>query len=119
MPDVTGDAVRELARGRDQATKAASLLLRLKRAARDSGDYDRFERYSTAYTAALEAEDKATKRLIAGLANPDEAKVRQLSTAIDELKARLTRLKRSEAALNDVASGITILTHAILLFGML
>ena len=118
MPDVVGDAAIAMARARDQAMTTAEELYQRKRAAMARGDFDDFERFATAYGAALDAEDKATKRLIAGLANPDEQKILTLAAATDELDARLERMKKSETELNDVAVAITTLVHAVLLFGM-
>ncbi len=119
MPDFLQRATREMTRARDEAMLAAEELFRRKQAAMDRGEFRAFERYSTTYKAALEAEDKATKRLIAGLTNPEQEDVVSLVAATDELNERLEKLTSEAKNLSDVAVAITALTHVILLFGLL
>ncbi|WP_022685457.1 hypothetical protein [Sphingomonas phyllosphaerae] len=119
MADLLKRAIREMTRARDEATAAAEELFRRKQDAMDRGDFRGFERYSTTYKAALDTEDKATKRLIAGLTNPDDGDVASLKEATDELDVHLEKLRSEEKSLKDVAVAITALTHVVLLFGFL
>lgn len=112
------DAIAEMARARRVARATVAECLRRKEAAYDAGDYDEFDRCAAAYRDALNAEDQAARRLIAALANPTDADVKSLKDAADDLEARLEAEKNAAATIGDVAVGITILMHAILLFGL-
>jgi hypothetical protein len=115
----TEEALAEIAKARDLARESVDELERRKRDAYNSGDYDAYDRYAAAYRDALTAEDKATRRLIAGILAPSDSNLASLKAATASLQARIAAFKADAAQLSDLAASLTIVTQAILLFGLL
>jgi hypothetical protein len=113
------EAIAELAAARSAAILSAEALWELREAAIQARDFEGFERASAVYRVALEAQDKATERLIAGLLDPTGDKVKSLKQATSRVKTRLKKLKAAEGTLAELASALTLMTQLILLFGMI
>jgi hypothetical protein len=118
MSELRDETLGTLGEAATIAQEAAEELWQRKRKAFEEQDFEEYARCAAAYRDALTVQDRATERLIAGILEPTGANVQSLKAAVAELKARLEALKAAEATLTDLAAGLGILTHVILLFGM-
>lgn len=115
---ITDDALAALTKAADQAREARDMLDAEMREAENAMDFHRFERASSAFAAAVNAHDLATKRVIAGVMNPEGGNVVSLVEATKKLEKRIAKFKEDAATIADITSVLTILTNAIMLFAL-
>lgn len=116
MTDVKGTALATLKDTRKAARRAVAEIQARKKIAYDAQDYDDFEQCVASLPLALNAEHLATQRLIAGIIDADDKSVVTLKEATDELDARIERFKVDAATLSELATALSIVTNAVMLF---
>lgn len=114
MPSDLG--VREFTDALRVANDAVDLFEAKLSAALAEGRQTAARHLQDAFDKASEARFLAREQLIRGLVNPTGPKVASLTEATARLEARLERLRRSAARLNDLANILRIFTTAVTAF---
>lgn len=112
------ETTEQLVEARRLARASVTEIRAHQKEAYEAGDYDEYDRCEMPLRLALKAEDEATRRLIAGVINPQGADVLTLKSATAELEDRIAKFKEQAAKLADLAVCLSILTSAIQLFSI-